>query len=257
MIIEGLLGLIDKMRIEVYPSKEYNELEAETIYVQFNPEKYIQKHNVVFCEGQAMGSTGSDLKFNKIEEEEVTFDFLFDSSGVAPPGKTVKGKGPEKSPDIGGDITASLKPAIVNPATKIETVEKEVENFRKSLMGYNGDKHQTAYLKLLWGGYSLSCRLKSMDIEYSLFRKDGRPLRAKIKCLFKGTTDYKVMIAEENKQSPDLTHTRVMMMNDSLALLSEDIYENNNYYIDVARSNKLLSFRKISTGKKINFPPIK
>ncbi|MBL7887202.1 MAG: hypothetical protein JNJ52_10660 [Flavobacterium sp.] len=256
-MIEGILGIIDKMRIEVFNSKEYLEPPKKTIFVQLNPEKYTMKHNVVFCEGQAMGTTGSDLKFNKIEGEEVTFDFLFDSSGVVPPGKIVDGKGIASLSSTLSDIGEALKPAFVNPFGEVDTVEKQVEEFKNLLMGYDGEKHQTAFLKLLWGGYSLSCRLKSMDIEYSLFRKDGRPIRAKVKCLFKGTVDYKLMVAKQKKSSPDLTHERVVTMNDSLPLMAESIYENNEFYIDVAKNNKLLSFRNVNTGQKINFPPIK
>lgn len=256
-MIKGLLGIIDKMRIEVFPSKDYIEPPKKTIFVQLNPEKYSIKQNVAFCEGQAMGTTGSDLKFNKIEGEEVNFEFFFDSSGIVPPGKIKEGKGIETPADVAADVANALKPAVVNPFAEVETVEKEVEEFKKLLMGYDGDTHQTAYLKLLWGGYSLSCRLKSMDVEYSLFRKDGRPIRAKVKCGFKGTIDYKLMVAKEKKSSPDLTHERVIKMNDDLTLLSEDIYQNNTFYIDVAKNNKLLSFRQVSLGQKIIFPPIK
>ncbi len=256
-MIESLLGIVDKMRIEVFPTKEYTEPPKKTIFVQLNPEKYSMKHSVDFCEGQAVGTSGTDLKFNKIEGEEVNFEFFFDSSGIVPPGKIKDGKGEESLLDTVGNIANALKPAVVNPFAEVQTVEKEVEEFKNLLMGYDGDTHQTSYLKLLWGGYSLNCRLKSMDIEYTLFRKDGRPIRAKVKCVFKGTIDYKLMAAKENKQSPDLTHQRVIKMNDTLSLLSESIYQNNNFYIDVAKNNKLLSFRHVSLGQKIKFPPIK
>jgi hypothetical protein len=159
--------------------------------------------------------------------------------------------------DVVGDIAGALKPAIVNPFGEVATVEKDVEEFKNLLMGYDGDTHQTSYLKLLWGGYSLSCRLKSMDIEYTLFRKDGRPIRAKVRCTFKGTVDYKLMVAKEKKSSPDMTHERVIKMNDKLPLLAEDIYTSNTYYIDVAKNNRLLSFRNVPQGQKIQFPPVK
>lgn len=256
-MIKGLLGVLDKMRIEVFPTKEYIEPPKKTIFVQLNPEKYSMRHNVVFCEGQAMGTSGTDLRFNRIDGEEVTFEFFFDSSGIVPPGKIKDGKGEESLLDIVGDFAETLKPAIVNPFGEVETVEKEVDEFKNLLMGFDGETHQTSYLKLLWGGYSLSCRLKSMDIDYTLFRKDGRPIRAKVKCVFKGTVDYKLMVAKEKKSSPDLTHERTVKMNDRLALLAEDIYETNAYYIDVAKNNKLLSFRNINLGQKIKFPPVK
>ena len=255
-MIQGILGIIDKMRIEVYPTKDYSEPE-KTIFVQLNPEKYSKRHKVDFCEGQAIGTSGADLKFNRIEGEEVNFEFLFDSSGIVPPGKIKDGNGETSLLDAVGDIANALKPAIVNPFGEVETVEKEVEGFRSLLMDYNGTTHQTPYLKLLWGSYSLNCRIKSMDIDYTLFRKDGRPIRAKVKCVFKETIDFKKMVEKEKKSSPDLTHERVMKMNDKLTLMSEVIYQNNTYYIDVAKNNKLLSFRQVPVGQKIQFPPIK
>lgn len=254
-MIQSVLGIIDKMRIEVFDTKDLTVPPKKTIFVQLNPEKYTMKHNVVFYEGQAIGSTSSDLQFNKIEPEEVSFDFVFDSSGVVPPGKIVEG-----AAGVGlslSDITDSISPTFINPLTEVESVEKQVEGFRKAIMEYNGDQHQTPFLKLLWGGYNLSCRLKSMDIEFSLFRKDGRPIRAKAKCIFKGTVEYKLMLAEQNNQSPDLTHERIMTMNDRIPLVAEAIYNNKGFYIDVAKANNLLSFRNLTAGQKINFPPIK
>ncbi|EJL75849.1 CIS tube protein [Chryseobacterium populi] len=255
-MIQAALGIIDKMRIEVYENNKYT-MPKKTIFVQLNPEKYTLKHNVVFCEGQPMGASSNDLSFNRIEGEEVTFDFVFDSSGVVPPGKIKDGKGEMSLLDKAGDVLDALKPAIVNPFAEVKSVEEDVEAFKNLIMGYNGSTHQTAYLQLLWGGYKLQCRLKSMDIEYMLFRKDGRPIRAKVKCVFKGTATYEVMVAQQNKTSPDLTHVRTVSMNDRLTLMAENIYENPSYYVDVAQTNRLLSFRKINTGQNISFPPVK
>ena len=184
-MIQAALGIIDKMRIEVFETNDYEKDPKKTIFVQLNPEKYSIKHNVVFNEGQPMGATGNDLKFSKKEPEEVTFEFLFDSSGVVPPGKIKDGKGKMSFLDKAGDVFDALKPAIVNPFDEVKSVEEDLEAFKDLLLGYNGKTHHTAYLQLLWGGYSFQCRLKNMEIEYYLFRKDGRPIRAKAKCTFK------------------------------------------------------------------------
>jgi len=256
-MIQAALGIIDKMRIEVFETNDYKKDPKKTIFVQLNPEKFTMKHNVVFCEGQPMGATGNDLKFNKIEGEEVTFEFLFDSSGVIPPGKIKDKKGDMSFLDKAGEVFDALKPAIVNPFADVKSVEEDLEAFKNLLLGYNGNTHHTSYLLLLWGGYRLQCRLKNMEIEYYLFRNDGKPIRAKAKCTFKGTASYAIMLAEQKKSSPDMTHEREVEMNDKLTLLSETIYENPNYYIDVAQSNAVLSFRNIRFGKKLIFPPIK
>lgn len=251
---QSALGIIDKMRIEVF-DKSSAATPKKTIFVQLNPEKYAIKQNVIFHEGQPIGASTNDLKFDKIEGEEVTFDFLFDSSGVVPPGKIKSGRSTlsfleQSAGESSGPVNSNFEDSAAS-------VEVELEEFKKLLMGYNGDTHETAYLHLIWGGYTLECRLKAMEIEYSVFRKDGRPIRAKAKCTFKGTSTYKLMLAAQKKSSPDLTHERVFLMNDKLPLLTESIYEKPAYYIDVAGANSLLSFRNITVGKKILFPPIK
>ncbi|WP_175621850.1 CIS tube protein [Chryseobacterium schmidteae] len=256
-MIQAALGIVDKMRIEVYESSDYKKTPKKTIFVQLNPEKYSRRNNVLFSEDQPLGASKNNLSFNRSPSEEVTFDFIFDSSGVVPPGKIKDGKGEMSLLDKAGDVLGALKPAIVNPFAEIKSVEEDVDAFKELTIGYNGNTHQTAYLQILWGGFKLQCRLKSMDIDYTLFTKSGKPIRAKVKCVFKETTTHQIMVEQQNKTSPDLTHLRTANMNDKLALMAENIYENPSYYIDVAQANQLLSFRKIETGQNISFPPIK
>lgn len=253
-MIQSALGIVDKMRIEVFNTSKY-DTPKKTIFVQLNPEKYSIKQNVIFCEGQPIGASNNDLKFNKIEGEEVAFEFLFDSTGVVPPGKIKSGRGTMSFLEqAAGSVSG---PVLANFVDQSKSVEEELEAFKNLLMGYNGETHETSYLQLIWGGYSLKCRLKALEIEYTLFRKDGRPIRAKAKCVFKGTSTYKLMLSAQKKSSPDLTHERIFKMNDKLTLMTENIYENPNFYIDVAANNSLLSFRAIEVGTKLTFPPIK
>lgn len=244
--IEGVLGIIEKMCIKVYSDNSYTEAKLlDTLFVQLNPEKYSIKKNVNFCEGQPVGASGGELKFNKIEPEEVNFEFLFDSTGAIPPVKSEN------------KIADTLSPTVVNPLGEPESIEEVVENFKERLIGYLGDSHQTAFLELIWGGYHFQCRTKSLEVEYLLFGRNGRPLRAKVKCTFKGTTTYTMMVKKQGKKSPDVTHEVEFKMNESLPNKANTIYQNSTYYTDVAKANHLLSFRHIKQGTKIYFPPVK
>lgn len=256
-MIEAALGIIDKMRIEVYDSNDFTTMPKKTIYVQINPDRYTMKYAVNFNEEQPQNASSSNLQYNNSTGEEVAFEFLFDSSGIVPPAKIKDGKGLITPLEQAADIAASLKPALVNPFAEVQTVEEQVTEFKSLLIGYNGETHQTAFLQLIWGAYTLQCRVKSMDIEYTLFRKDGRPIRAKVKCVFKDTVSHQVMVQKQDKSSPDMTHERTVHMNDRLTLMAEDIYKSNQYYIDIAKHNHLLTFRKLETGSKLFFPPIK
>jgi hypothetical protein len=255
-MIEGILGIIEKMRIEVYPSIEFNENEVlKTIFVQVNPETYTLNHEVEFCDGQAIGSSSQELRFNRIKSEEVTFDFVFDSSGVIPPAKIKDGR--VESLPLSDSLVDVLKPAIANPFEQAATIEEELEEFKNQLCGYDGSTHETRYLRLLWGKYQLECRLTTMSLDYKVFGRDGSPIRANAICKFKGTQSYREMQALQNRQSPDVTHSKTVNQKDQITLMAEKAYNNATYYVDVARANKLLSFRNLKTGDVLKFPPIK
>jgi hypothetical protein len=65
------------------------------------------------------------------------------------------------------------------------------------------------------------------------------------------------MQAVQNQQSPDVTHEKIMKQEDKFTLLAEQTYNQNKYYVDVAKANGLLSFRKLKAGQSLLFPPIK
>ena len=57
--------------------------------------------------------------------------------------------------------------------------------------------------------------------------------------------------------SPDITHKRIIKQGDTLALMTQKIYNDQHYYMDVANVNRLDGFRKTTPGTEIFFPPIK
>jgi len=113
------------------------------------------------------------------------------------------------------------------------------------------------YLKISWGKLISKCVLKNAEISYSLFNSDGSPLRAKVKATFSENVEDTLRVAEERNNSPDLTHYRTVTQGDNLPLMSNRIYGDASYYIQVARFNNLSNFRKLEVGQRLLFPPIK
>jgi nucleoid-associated protein YgaU len=107
-----------------------------------------------------------------------------------------------------------------------------------------------------WGALLFKGSLVDLSIEYRLFASDGTPLRANAKLKVKGTIDDDLRVAKENNQSPDLTHYRKVKAGDTLPLMCYRIYGDSNYYLEVARVNKIMQFRKLKPGQEIFFPPL-
>uniref|UniRef100_A0AAU6WLI4 LysM domain-containing protein n=1 Tax=Chryseobacterium endophyticum TaxID=1854762 RepID=A0AAU6WLI4_9FLAO len=58
------------------------------------------------------------------------------------------------------------------------------------------------------------------------------------------------------KNSPDLTHKRTIQDGDTLPLMTERIYGDSKYYLEVAKVNNLINFRQLVPGEELYFPPI-
>lgn len=217
---------LEKLYILSYSDQAYSNVVGAPFYALINPETYTYRYKIEFCESQAPGTSGVALKFNKIPPQEFNFDFLFDGTGV------------------------------IDGATAAKTpVADQLDEFRHKLLLYQGEIHRPYYLKIHWGTLLFKGVLTAMDIEFKLFAPDGSPIRAMAKCSFKGTVEENLRVALENPMSPDITHERRVTATDRLPLMTKKIYNDQQYYIDVAGYNQLDGFRHLTTGATLFFPP--
>ena len=225
-----ILGQLEKLYIVPYNNADYavTHIAAPPFFALINPETYSHRYKIDFYDTQAPGTSGLSLRFNKMPPEEFNFDFLFDGTGVI----------------------QSIFPSMI-------PVNEQLELFRHQLLQYQGDIHRPYYLKIHWGTLLFKGVLTSLDIEFKLFSPDGTPLRAIAKCAFKGSIEETLRLAIENRMSPDITHKRIIKQGDKLALMTQKIYNDQQYYMDVAKFNKLDGFRKTNPGTELFFPPIK
>ena len=217
-------GELKKMVIEAFREADYSGSAAESFTVMFNPNTYTQKYEVEYQDRQGQGDTGSPQVFGKIKPQEYTFEFLFDGTGTA--------------------------------TDKVE-VQDTVERFLTVTGKHDGEIHRPMYLKLSWGALISKCVLKSAEITYTLFKRDGTPLRAKVKATFAENVEDALRVAEERKSSPDLTHVHTVKQGEHLSLLAHRYYGDAARYIQVAEFNRLKNYRHLELGQRLEFPPIK
>jgi hypothetical protein len=136
-------------------------------------------------------------------------------------------------------------------------IAEQIDAFKKLVFSYNGNIHSPNYLKLVWGTMLFRCRLASLSINYTMFKPDGTPLRARAKASFIGFTDEVELAKKANKSSPDLTHEVTVRTGDRLPLLCFEIYGTSAPYLAVAEVNGLTDFRRLVPGTKLLFPPLR
>lgn len=228
----------EKLYVQAYRDAEFQDPVPDNKFnALVNPATYSVSYKFEFDSTQAPGTSGANMKFNRILPGDFNFDFLFDGTGV------VK------------DMSV-LSLGIANPFEKPGTVTEQIEEFKHKIIDYQSDKHRPYYLKIHWGELLFKGVLKQMDIEYKVFAPDGKPIRAIAKCQFAESIADVERAAREDKESPDITHEKIFEGTDRLDLLTEKVYENDAFYIQVAEFNALDSFRKINSGSKIYFPPL-
>jgi hypothetical protein len=192
-----------------------------------NPETYTLAYKLKFSNsGQGHGTSGKQLKYEYTEPADMTFEFLFDNTGI-----------------IDGQ--------------RRDSVADDLQRFKEVVIDYKGDSHEPRHFKLVWGENSIfKGRVTEVDITYKLFNSDGTPIRAVAKVTFKSSIEEEKRAAKEDKKSPDLTQVRMVKRGDTLPQLCFEIYGDPRYYLQVAAVNGLTNFRMLSPGVKLRFPSI-
>jgi hypothetical protein len=224
-------GNLEKMLILAYETSTDaetggREKAKDSFEALINPESYTLEYKVKTAEGQGQGTSGVQQKFAYTMPDELTFEFLFDNTG------------------------------IIDSKPNKEGVYDNVNHFRQILTQYQGSTHEPYHLKLVWGNLLFKGRAVEVSVTYKLFNSDGQPIRAIVKAKFKGSIEEKKRVAQEYKRSPDLTHVRKVKIGDTLPLMCYQIYGDPKYYLQVAQANALVNFRNLVPGTDVIFPPL-
>ncbi|MQP66372.1 LysM peptidoglycan-binding domain-containing protein [Niveispirillum sp. SYP-B3756] len=223
---------LQKMTITAYSNADFTSPVGTPFTVWINPASYTYNYKIKYNNRQAQGSNGPSPDFNRIGADCVSFDLMFDTTGIIP--SPVPGKSNAPTDGVAGLI----------------------EDFKALVLDMNGKIHSPNYVKLSWAQLQFQCRMESLSIVYTLFKPDGTPIRAKASVTFLGFTSNQELAKEANKNSPDLTHAVTVAAGDTLPALCHRIYGSSLYYLRVAEANGLTDFRQLVPGTQLLFPPL-
>jgi len=225
-------GSPTKMEITAYSDPKFKTRVAgqnNPFTVWVNPASYSYSRNVKYNDRQAQGAAGGSPEFNRVGDSDLSFDLMFDATGVLP---------------------VPTGQSYDNGVTDI------VNTFITLLSTINGEIHTPNYLVVGWAGLQFQGVLTSLKIDYSLFRPDGTPLRAKLSVAFKYYASEAMLAKQTGFSSPDLTHVVTVVAGDTLPALCYRIYGDSGYYAKVAQFNRLVNFRHVPPGTELLFPPL-
>lgn len=232
--VEVLTGELVKMTITPFDDEEYeNPSSEDPLELMYNPTTYSREYANVFEEKEVEGSQKT-LTYKQTESPTMTFEFLFDALGTSLSG----------SSNMARQIMADKR------------TDKVIDNFLQFAFMVQGDTHQPRYLRLQWGDFLFEGRAEKATVTHKLFDTNGYPLRSTVNCTFKTHKSLDQQAKETNKQSPDLTKQKLVGAEDTLPLVSFDEYQRPDYYLELARVNRINNFRRLASGRKLVLPPV-
>lgn len=228
----GLLNLfkLEKLKIKAYKNGKRAGLPVGTFEAMFNPESFKQKFAVVYSKNQGRNSSGMKVNYDRSLPSDLNLKLVLDGTNVD---------------KFGIELLFGSK-----------TVTERVTEFLDLTFHMNGAIHQPNFLVVEWGDLIFSCRLGSVDVNYTSFDRSGLPLHAELDINLIADEEVEKRQAKENKSSPDLTHVRLVKSGDTLPLMSKEIYGTSVHYLRVAQVNGLDDFRNLVPGQEIFFPPL-
>jgi hypothetical protein len=220
-------GPLEKLVIRAFRDIKVNDDEIGSFTVPINPENLEEDLKIIHDRNQHQGAEGNDLRYKGTAPRKLSLKLLFDNSG------TVEGNRMEGVP-----------------------VPEQLNAFRAVVSDMDPVSHKPPYLKVTYNKFVFDGVLSNLKIQYTLFDSVGVPIRARVIFTAEEFKEPKKRVKEEDKQSPDLTHLRKVKEGDNLPLMTFQIYGNAEFFLQVARENKLNNFRKLQVGSEVVFPPI-
>lgn len=221
--------VLSKLVIHSFEKNDFRE-ESLSFTTPVNPETFTKTNHVELDMSRGHGQPGTDAKYKSTAPEELKIEFILDGT------KTMEGY-VKKYLDM--EVSAQLK------------------EFTDCVYQYKGNIHRPRFLIVRWGSeIKFPCVLSHMDINYSLFKPNGDPLRAKVSATFVKYDTPEAIFRANNINSPDLTHIKTFTQGSRLDLMAFKVYNDVNFFLQVARFNQLSSVRRIKTGTDLYFPPL-
>lgn len=257
---DGSDSALIRMVIRSYESVDCTGDVKSEFTVQTNPEKIKYAYGVREAKSEggadakldigtstATGAPSPPSAFEGYMDQEMTFDFYADATGLIPVGKAVGIEmGPGKTPSI----------------------REHLELLQDTVYSFQSETHGAPYLALEWGkvfpnsnpseakGSIYKCTLVKCEIEVLLFSLAGEPVRAKISLSVKSLIAAK---ARPPMNSPDITHNIDIRYGDKMTTICKKIYGRYDSKIcaAIATYNNLVDWDLSRVeGKQLVFPSI-
>ena len=226
MGIPSLLGL-KKVTIQPYKDDTYSAPQGAPFIASLNPGEYALTYSNEINSNVAPGASSGETMFLRGKPATLSISLVFDGTGAT-----------------GGGALVALP------------VADQVKAFR-ALLTYQGAIHKPPLLTVVWDDLLFGGFLTQATERYTLFDRDGTPLRARVEASFMAAVNPAQAAAADRTSSPDVFRVHQVAAGDRLDLLANDLYGSVDYWWMVARANRLANPRALRPGRRLSLPRLK
>jgi len=192
--------------------------------------------------------------------ENVSISYGSDSEGTA--NEKEKKKEPAYKKHNFGNLSFKMvlydKLGLSYKNKAVDDVQEQIQKLKDTIYHYVKDEHAQPCVEILWGSkLYTNCYISDITINYSLFDKTGKVLRADVDLKFVIGLDPETEKAMKSPNSPDMSRIRILNDEDKLSLMCAEFYGDSSKELQVAKENGIINFRKLKAGTEVYFPPIK
>ncbi len=138
---------------------------TETFTVMFNPESYSEKFVIKYREKKTARNGVEEYMYVKSLPQDFSLKIIIDTTGVT-----------------------DFSVPYISLFNKGENVYTKVNQFLRLAWFPGGTEKKPNPLEIKWGEFQYNCYLKDVNINYTLFDREGKPIRAEMDATFIGNT---------------------------------------------------------------------
>ena len=198
---------------------DQNGAKKDPILVLFNPEQYSMSKGNQFASIAIPGRENPIIQFIKGQAETLALELLFDT-------RTYKNN-------------VDVRTEYTNKISNLLKIDKHI--------------HAPPVCIFEWGSLSFTGVIEKIDKKFTLFDKDGKPLRATIAMSFKQYSQPKEAV---KTSSPNRTKSRIITAGDSLWLIAYREYGDPESWKLIADANNIVDPLNVKPGTEIILPPL-
>lgn len=146
--------------------------------------------------------------------------------------------------------------ALVDTSDTLEDVREKYVDRIRSLLNIDRKLHAPPIVRFVWAREEFRGVLESLDVTYTMFDKDGTPLRAKLNLTLKEYRTVEIQVAED-RTSPDVDKTYVVRRGDTLTSIAAAAYRDVNAWREIALANDIDDPQRLEPGRLLRLPRLR